>query len=121
MMANMQKKTDFGSSYNIGEKLSPVINASTKLDSVDTKNQGLFDFITKSSEDTKSTTASLNDGITRLYTIMENQTTSTTNAEKSMQEMVGLIRAQLSKHDDMINELRNNVSVNQKILTNSYS
>ena len=121
MMANMQKKTDFGSSYNIGEKLSPVINASTKLDTVDTKNQGLFDFITKSSEDTKSTTASLNDGITRLYTIMENQTTSTTNAEKSMQEMVGLIRAQLSKHDDMINELRNNVSVNQKILTNSYS
>jgi len=105
----------------ISEKMSPGINASAKLDSVDTKNQGLFDFITKSSEDTKSTTASLNDGITRLYTIMENQTTSTTNAEKSMQEMVGLIRAQLSKHDDMINELRNNVSVNQKILTNSYS
>jgi hypothetical protein len=105
----------------ISEKMSPGINASAKLDSVDTKNQGLFDFMTKSSEDTKTTTASLNDGITRLYTVMENQTTSTANAEKSMQELVGLIRAQLSKHDDMINELRNNVSVNQRILTNSYS
>ena len=105
----------------IGEKMTPGINASAKLDSVDTKNQGLFDFMTKSSEDTKTTTASLNDGISRLYTVMENQTTSTASAEKSMQELVGLVRAQLSKHDDMINELRNNVSVNQRILTNSYS
>ena len=105
----------------IGEKMTPGINAGAKLDSVDTKNQGLFDFMTKSSEDTKTTTASLNDGISRLYTVMENQTTSTASAEKSMQELVGLVRAQLSKHDDMINELRNNVSVNQRILTNSYS
>lgn len=105
----------------ITEQMTPGINAGAKLDPVTDKNQGLFDFITKNSEDTKTTTASLNDGLTKLYTVMENQKTSTASTDQNMKELVSLVRAQLSKHDDMINELRNNASINQRILTNSYS
>lgn len=105
----------------IGDKKAPSINAGSRLESADSKDKGLFDFITKSSEDTKTTTASLNDGMSRLYTVMENQKTSAVNTEQTMKELVGIMRAQLAKNDSMIEKLSQTVDINQRILTNSYS
>jgi hypothetical protein len=105
----------------IGDKKAPSINAGSRLESADSKDKGLFDFITKSSEDTKSTTETLNDGMSRLYTVMENQKTSAVNTEQTMKELVGIMRAQLAKNDSMIEKLSQTVDINQRILTNSYS
>jgi hypothetical protein len=120
-MADMKNKADFGTSYNIGDKKAPSINAGSRLEPANSKDQGLFDFITKSSEDTKTTTTSLNDGMSRLYTVMENQKTSAASTEQTMKELVELVRVQLTKNDSMIEKLGQAVDINQRMLTNSYS
>jgi hypothetical protein len=76
---------------------------------------------TKLITEMKTDNTPLIDGLSGMSKILENQTAVTASTDQTMKELVGLIKAQLSKHDEMINELKNSVTINQRMLNHAYS
>ena len=105
----------------IMDKMAPSVNSGSMLQSGDTKNQELIDFLMKSKEDNKTSSKEVSDGLARVSAIMQSQAASSASTDSTMKELVGLIRAQLTKHDQMIEKLNQGVDINQRLLTNSYS
>jgi len=72
-------------------------------------------------EGLKTSNEPMTEGLTSMSKMIENQTTVTASTDQTMKELVGLIKAQLSKHDEMINELKNHSSISQRMLNSVYS
>jgi hypothetical protein len=121
IMADMKTKTGFGSEFGRPiNQPSRGLDSSPNLDSTKLSKE-VSEAYTKLVTEMKPDNTPLVDGLSGMSKILENQTAVTASTDQTMKELVGLIKAQLSKHDEMINELKNNVTINQRMLNHAYS